>query len=138
VQAATYARSPSEDARLILTAASTALPSEGAVSATTMPFTASFTARAAVAGAVERSFFPLPRQRIVGRDYEGAIMSAAFCGFAMGATATAIANMQALAKRHGPAPQAFLIVPIVGAFFIDIVNAIVLTLFLSLAMMGFS
>jgi ESS family glutamate:Na+ symporter len=76
--------------------------------------------------------------RIVGRDYESAIMSAAFCGFAMGATATAIANMQALAKRHGPAPQAFLIVPIVGAFFIDIVNAIVLTLFLSLAMMGFS
>jgi glutamate:Na+ symporter, ESS family len=76
--------------------------------------------------------------RIVGRDYESAIMSAAFCGFAMGATATAIANMQALAKRHGPAPQAFLIVPIVGAFFIDIVNAIVLTTFLSLAMMGLS
>jgi glutamate:Na+ symporter, ESS family len=65
-------------------------------------------------------------------------MSAAFCGFAMGTTATAIANMQALAKRHGPAPQAFLIVPIVGAFFVDIVNAIVLTVFLSLAMMGFS
>jgi len=76
--------------------------------------------------------------RIVGRDYESAIMSAAFCGFAMGATATAIANMQALARRHGPAPQAFLIVPIVGAFFIDIVNAIVLTVFLSLAVMGFS
>jgi ESS family glutamate:Na+ symporter len=76
--------------------------------------------------------------RIAGRDYEGAIMSAAFCGFAMGATATAIANMQVLAERHGPAPQAFLIVPIVGAFFIDIVNAIVLTVFLSLAMMGFS
>jgi glutamate:Na+ symporter, ESS family len=75
--------------------------------------------------------------RIVGRDYESAIMSAAFCGFAMGATATAIANMQALAKRHGPAPQAFLIVPIVGAFFIDIVNAIVLTVFLSLSVMGF-
>jgi len=75
--------------------------------------------------------------RIVGRDYESAIMSAAFCGSAMGATATAIANMQALAKRHGPAPQAFLIVPIVGAFFIDIVNAVVLTVFLSLAMMGF-
>jgi glutamate:Na+ symporter, ESS family len=75
--------------------------------------------------------------RVVGRDYEGAVMSAAFCGFAMGATATAIANMQALAQRHGPAPQAFLIVPITGAFFIDIVNAVVLTLFLSLSMMGF-
>jgi ESS family glutamate:Na+ symporter len=74
--------------------------------------------------------------RIVGRDYESAVMSAAFCGFAMGATATAIANMQALSRRHGPAPQAFLIVPIVGAFFIDIVNAVVLTVFLSLDMMG--
>ena len=75
--------------------------------------------------------------RVVGRDYESTVMAAAFCGFAMGATATAIANMQALARRHGPAPQAFLIVPIVGAFFIDIINAVVLTLFLSLDMMGF-
>jgi glutamate:Na+ symporter, ESS family len=75
--------------------------------------------------------------RVVGRDYESAVMVAAFCGFAMGATATAIANMQALARRHGPAPQAFLIVPIIGAFFIDIINAVVLTLFLSLGMMGF-
>jgi glutamate:Na+ symporter, ESS family len=74
--------------------------------------------------------------RVVGGDYESAVMAAAFCGFAMGATATAIANMQALARRHGPAPQAFLIVPIVGAFFIDIMNATVLTLFLSLEMMG--
>src|SRR5208337_3980814 len=74
--------------------------------------------------------------RLLGRDYESAVMSAAFCGFAMGATATAIANMQALARRRGPAPQAFLIVPIVGAFFIDILNAVVLTLFLSLEMMG--
>jgi ESS family glutamate:Na+ symporter len=76
--------------------------------------------------------------RLVGRDYESAVMSAAFCGFAMGATATAIANMQALTARHGPAPQAFLIVPIVGAFFIDILNAVVLTLFLSMSMMGFT
>jgi ESS family glutamate:Na+ symporter len=75
--------------------------------------------------------------RIGGRDYESAVMAAAFCGFAMGATATAIANMQALARRHGPAPQAFLIVPIVGAFFIDIINAVVLTFFLSLEVMGF-
>ena len=75
--------------------------------------------------------------RAVGRDYESAVMSAAFCGFAMGATATAIANMLSLSRRHGPAPQAFLIVPIVGAFFIDIINAVVLTLFLSLHLMGF-
>jgi ESS family glutamate:Na+ symporter len=66
----------------------------------------------------------------VGRDYESAIISGAFCGFAMGATATAIANMQALTRRHGPAPQAFVVVPIVGAFFIDLMNLAVLTFFL--------
>jgi ESS family glutamate:Na+ symporter len=74
--------------------------------------------------------------RLVGRDYESAVMAAAFCGFAMGATATAIANMQALTARYGPAPQAFVIVPIVGAFFIDIMNAGVLTVFLSVPFMG--
>lgn len=66
----------------------------------------------------------------VGRDYEGAIIAGAFCGFAMGATATAIANMQALTRRHGPAPQAFVVVPIVGAFLIDLMNLAVLTFFL--------
>lgn len=74
--------------------------------------------------------------RLVGRDYEAAVISAAFIGFAMGATATAIANMSAVTQRHGPAPQARIIVPIVGAFLIDIMNAIVLTLFLSLPFMG--
>ena len=66
----------------------------------------------------------------VGRDYESAIVAGAFCGFAMGATATAIANMQALTRRHGPAPQAFVLVPLVGAFFIDLMNLAVLTFFL--------
>jgi ESS family glutamate:Na+ symporter len=74
--------------------------------------------------------------RLVGRDYEAAVMSAAFIGFAMGATATAIANMGAITARHGPAPQARIIVPIVGAFLIDIMNAIILTIFLSLPFMG--
>lgn len=66
----------------------------------------------------------------VGGDYESAIFAGAFCGFAMGATATAIANMQALTRRHGPAPQAFVVVPVVGAFFIDLMNLAVLTVFL--------
>jgi ESS family glutamate:Na+ symporter len=66
----------------------------------------------------------------LGRDYESAIIAGAFCGFAMGATATAIANMQALTRRHGPAPQAFVVVPVVGAFFIDLMNLAVLTFFL--------
>ncbi|MWV15661.1 sodium/glutamate symporter [Pseudomonas sp. L-22-4S-12] len=74
--------------------------------------------------------------RAVGRDYESAVMSAAFCGFAMGATATAIANMQAIVQRYGPAPQAFLVVPLVGAFLIDLLNALVLTGFLALPGMG--
>jgi len=68
--------------------------------------------------------------RVLGRDYEAAIISGAFCGFAMGATATAVANMQALTRHHGPAPQAFVVVPLVGAFFIDLMNLAVLTVFL--------
>lgn len=74
--------------------------------------------------------------RAVGRDYEAAVMSAAFCGFAMGATATAIANMQAICQRYGPAPQAFIVVPLVGAFLIDIINALVLTGYMSLSWIG--
>lgn len=74
--------------------------------------------------------------RWTGRDYESAVMSAAFCGFAMGATATAIANMQAITQRYGPSPQAFVVVPLVGAFLIDLLNALVLTGFLSLPGMG--
>lgn len=67
---------------------------------------------------------------MVGRDYDSAVISGAFCGFAMGATATAIANMQAVTRRHGPSPQAFVVVPIVGAFFIDLLNLAVLTFYL--------
>lgn len=74
--------------------------------------------------------------RAVGRDYESAVMSAAFCGFALGATATAIANMQAIVQKYGPAPQAFLVVPLVGAFLIDLINALVLTGFMSLPGLG--
>ncbi len=74
--------------------------------------------------------------RLMGRDYESAVMAAGFCGFMMGSTATAIANMQALIRRYGPAPQAMLVIPLAGAFFIDLMNAIVLSGFLSLSLMG--
>jgi ESS family glutamate:Na+ symporter len=74
--------------------------------------------------------------RAVGKDYESAVLAGAFIGFGLGATATAIAIMQAVAQRHGPAPQAFVIAPLVGAFIIDIMNALVLTVFLSLDFMG--
>jgi ESS family glutamate:Na+ symporter len=74
--------------------------------------------------------------RVLKRDYEAAVMSAAFCGFGLGATVTAIANMQALTRRHGPAPEAFLVVPITGAFLVDILNVIVLTSLISLPFIG--
>ncbi len=74
--------------------------------------------------------------RSMGKDYEAAVTTAAFLGFSMGATATAMANMQALTAKYGSAPQSFLIVPLAGAFFIDLMNAFVLTLTLSLSFVG--
>lgn len=70
--------------------------------------------------------------RIMGRNYDAAVLSAGHCGFGLGATPTAIANMQAITDRFGPSHLAFLVVPMVGAFFIDIANAIVIKLFLLL------
>jgi ESS family glutamate:Na+ symporter len=74
--------------------------------------------------------------RAMGRDYEAAVTSAAFIGFNMGSTATAMANMQAITAKYGPAPQSLLIVPLAGAFFIDLMNAFVLTLVLALPFVG--
>ena len=67
---------------------------------------------------------------VMGRDYEAAVMTAAFCGFGMGATPNAMANMLVLTNKFGPAPKAFFVVPIVGGMFIDFVNTGVLTVFL--------
>ncbi|MCL1147773.1 sodium/glutamate symporter [Shewanella sp. 10N.261.52.F9] len=64
--------------------------------------------------------------RVMGSNYDAAVMAGGHCGFGMGATPTAVMNMGALVSRNGPSPQAFMVVPIVGAFFIDIVNLIVL------------
>lgn len=69
--------------------------------------------------------------RFMGRDLDAAVMSGGFIGFALGTTANAVANMSALVRRYGPAPRAFLIVPLVGAFFIDFVNALLITVFLN-------
>ena len=68
---------------------------------------------------------------VMGRDYEAAVMVSAFCGFGMCATPNAMANMQALTKKFGPAPQAFFIVPLVGSLFIDFFNGIIITLFMN-------
>jgi ESS family glutamate:Na+ symporter len=69
---------------------------------------------------------------LMGRDYQAAVLSAGFGGFALGATPTAIANMTAVTKAHGPAPTAFIILPLVAAFFVDIVNAFVIRFALTL------
>jgi glutamate:Na+ symporter, ESS family len=69
--------------------------------------------------------------RLMGRDYDAAVMSSGFCGFMLGTTANAMANMGALVERYGPAPKAYLVVPLVGAFFIDFVNAILITVALN-------
>jgi ESS family glutamate:Na+ symporter len=69
--------------------------------------------------------------RLMGKDYDAAVMSTGFVGFVLGTTANALVNMRALAQRYGPAPRAFLVVPLVGALFIDFVNALIITLFLN-------
>jgi glutamate:Na+ symporter, ESS family len=74
--------------------------------------------------------------RVMGSTYDAAVLAAGHCGFGLGATPTAIANMQAITERFGPSHLAFLVVPMVGAFFIDIANAIVIKLFLLLPIYG--
>ena len=64
--------------------------------------------------------------RAMGKDYDAVVLSSGHCGFGLGATPTAVANMQAITSRFGPSHKAFLIVPMVGAFFIDLINAALL------------
>jgi len=70
--------------------------------------------------------------RVMGRNYDAVVLAAGHCGFGLGATPTAIANMQAVTNRFGHSHVAFLVVPMVGAFFIDIINAIVIKGYLAL------
>lgn len=70
--------------------------------------------------------------RLMGRDFDAAVMAGGHCGFGLGATPNAVANMKVLVEKFGPAPRAFLVVPIVGAFLIDFVNATNITIFLNL------
>lgn len=70
--------------------------------------------------------------RVMGRDYDAAVMSGGFTGFMLGTTANAMAVMRTIVERFGPAPRAFLVAPIVGAFFIDFANALIITTYLNL------
>ena len=69
--------------------------------------------------------------RLMGRDYDSAVMATGLIGFALGTTANALTNMRALVERYGPSPRAFLVVPLVGAYFIDFINAAIITGFLN-------
>ncbi len=73
-----------------------------------------------------------PMFRLMGKDYDSAVMGGGLCGFMLGTTANAVANMEALVQKYGPAPRAFLVVPMVGAFFIDFSNAMLITVCLNL------
>ena len=70
--------------------------------------------------------------RVMGRDYEAAVFASANCGFGMGATPNAVANMDALTSKFGFAPTPYLVVPIIGCLFIDFVNSAVITLFINI------
>jgi ESS family glutamate:Na+ symporter len=70
--------------------------------------------------------------RRMGRDYDAAVMGGGFVGFMLGTTANAMAVMRTLVERYGAAPRAFLVAPLVGAFFIDFTNALVITGFINL------
>jgi ESS family glutamate:Na+ symporter len=70
--------------------------------------------------------------RLMGRDYESAVISAGFVGFMLGTTANAMASMETITARYGPAPRAYLVVPMVGAFFIDFTNAVLITVCLNI------
>ena len=70
--------------------------------------------------------------RVMGRDYDAAVMAGGHCGFGLGATPNAVANMEAIVEKFGHAPRAFLVLPMVGAFFIDFTNALIITTYINL------
>lgn len=69
--------------------------------------------------------------RVMGRDYDAAILSAGHCGFGMGATPNGVANMESVAQKYSPSKLAFFVLPIIGGMFIDFVNILVVTVFLN-------
>lgn len=70
--------------------------------------------------------------RLMGQDYDAAVMAAGHCGFGMGATPNGVANMEAITSKYGASPKAFFILPVVGAFLVDFSNSLVITLFVNL------
>jgi ESS family glutamate:Na+ symporter len=85
----------------------------------------------AMQAAVAVAFIVLVLFPLLGRDYQAAVLSAGFTGLSLGATPTAIASMTAVTRHYGPSPNAFIILPLVSAFFVDIINVIAIKLFLA-------
>ena len=68
---------------------------------------------------------------VMGRDYDAAVLSAGTCGFGMGATPNAMANMQAICDRYAPSIKAYLLIPLIGSLFADVINSLVITFFIN-------
>ncbi len=69
---------------------------------------------------------------IMGRDYDAAVLASGTCGFGMGATPNAMANMQAICDKYEPSVKAYLLVPIVGSLFADFINSLIITFFINM------
>ena len=69
---------------------------------------------------------------VMGRDYDAAVLAAGTCGFGMGATPNAMANMQAICDRYAPSVKAYLIIPLIGSLFADFLNSLIITFFINL------
>ena len=68
---------------------------------------------------------------VMGRDYDAAVLSSGVCGFGMGATPNAMANMQAVCEKYEPSVKAYLLVPLIGSLFADFLNSLVITFFIN-------
>ncbi len=69
---------------------------------------------------------------VMGRDYDAAILAAGTCGFGMGATPNAMANMQVLCEKYAPSVKAYLLIPLIGSLFADFINSLVITFFINI------
>ena len=70
--------------------------------------------------------------RVMGNDYDAAVLAAGTCGFGMGATPNAMANMQVLCERYAPSVKAYLLIPLIGSLFADFLNSLAITFFINL------
>lgn len=69
---------------------------------------------------------------VMGRDYDAAILAAGTCGFGMGATPNAMANMQVLCEKYAPSVKAYLLIPLIGSLFADFINSLVIAFFINI------